>query len=115
MPCRDAEDAEGEDKEEQGGSDMPGYDRTGPEGFGPMTGGRRGLCTGAFRAYGGYRRRGFFRGPGFGWRRAQQSFIDYPADLRKEDLQEQYNLLQTELQAVKQQLDELPAQPKEES
>ncbi len=23
---------------------MPGFDRTGPEGRGPMTGGRRGLC-----------------------------------------------------------------------
>ena len=25
---------------------MPGFDRTGPEGLGPMTGGAAGFCTG---------------------------------------------------------------------
>ena len=46
---------------------MPGFDRTGPWGAGPMTGGRRGLC--ASRSAGGNwssRGRGFGRGMGRG-------------------------------------------------
>jgi hypothetical protein len=49
--------------------DMPGFDRTGPLGMGPMTGGRRGLCVGyqpPYAAY-GYGYPGFF-GRGRGWR-----------------------------------------------
>ena len=61
---------------------MPGFDRTGPMGEGPMTGGARGRCNprgffntfrgfglgrGARRGYGrGQGRRGFFP-PGGGW------------------------------------------------
>ena len=55
---------------------MPGMDRTGPQGMGPMTGGARGLCGGApagsgffGRCGGGYARRGkggMGRGMGFG-------------------------------------------------
>ena len=47
---------------------MPGYDRSGPMGAGPMTGGRRGLCGRAGGAYdappatGGY---GYGRGMAF--------------------------------------------------
>jgi len=66
---------------------MPGFDRTGPMGAGPMTGGRRGLCGGSHGrplnmgyAYGygygggrgmGFRRGygGYGRGRGFGSRR----------------------------------------------
>lgn len=55
---------------------MPGFNRTGPMGAGPMTGGRRGLCNpataGMMPVYGGYgygrglgMRRGF-RGGGYG-------------------------------------------------
>lgn len=66
---------------------MPGFDRTGPSGMGPMTGGGRGYCNPSQSAYGpspawgpgysgaGYGRgsgrgRGFGRGygRGFGWR-----------------------------------------------
>ncbi len=56
---------------------MPGFDRSGPQGFGPMTGGARGMCnpasTGSETGYGrgmGYRR-GFRRGfgPEMGMRR----------------------------------------------
>ena len=63
---------------------MPGFDRTGPSGAGPMTGGRRGLCNpataGNSPVYGGYGygrglglRRGFRggngpgSGRGYGW------------------------------------------------
>jgi hypothetical protein len=33
---------------------MPGLDRTGPAGMGPMTGGARGLCNPYSPLYGGY-------------------------------------------------------------
>lgn len=42
---------------------MPGFDRTGPMGAGPMTGGGWGLCNPNPRGYGG---RGFGRGRGRG-------------------------------------------------
>lgn len=52
---------------------MPGFDRSGPMGAGPMTGGRRGPCGSAAEipVYGGYGRgmgfrRGFGRGRGRG-------------------------------------------------
>jgi hypothetical protein len=55
---------------------MPGFDRTGPMGMGPMTGGGRGRCNAATRGYdapfgGGYGgrlrgARGFARGFGMG-------------------------------------------------
>ena len=49
---------------------MPGFDRTGPMGAGPMTGGRRGFCNPASAgfgpAYGGY---GYY-GRGLGLRRS---------------------------------------------
>jgi hypothetical protein len=47
---------------------MPGFNRSGPMGTGPMTGGRRGLCGGAYGrpdAVGG----GYDRGLGLGLRR----------------------------------------------
>lgn len=51
---------------------MPGFDRTGPAGQGPMTGGRQGLCTGnnapgAGRPFGFGRGGGRFRGGGRGF------------------------------------------------
>lgn len=40
---------------------MPGFDRTGPRGMGPMTGGGRGFCA---MPYGAYRRSGYdLQGP----------------------------------------------------
>lgn len=45
-----------------GGVTMPGFDRTGPLGQGPMTGRGLGLCSGYARTTG-------FRGPGLAWRR----------------------------------------------
>ena len=62
---------------------MPGFNRTGPMGFGPMTGGRRGLCDpvgsgfspgfrGGYRVAGDYGpRHGFRFGNGFGSRRGR--------------------------------------------
>lgn len=52
------------DPEEKGGCDMPGGDRTGPLGFGPMTGRAAGYCSG--QPFAGYMNpfygRGFARG-----------------------------------------------------
>ena len=47
---------------------MPGFDGTGPQGWGPMTGGARGFCNPAGAGYGAGRGRGFGRGfvPGYG-------------------------------------------------
>ena len=46
---------------------MPGGDRTGPMGQGPMTGGGRGYCTGGNFAGAGYGGRGFYGGGGRGF------------------------------------------------
>mgnify|MGYP002640249673 CR=1 FL=1 len=43
---------------------MPGYDRTGPTGSGPMTGGRKGRCGGMADAPRGGRGQGRGRGDG---------------------------------------------------
>lgn len=46
-------------KTAKGGNEMPGFDRTGPRGLGPMTGGGRGWCNpyGSFHpGYSAYRR-----------------------------------------------------------
>ena len=60
---------------------MPGFDRSGPIGVGPMTGGGRGMCgrpavTGNLprygRCYGHGRGRGFGRGGGRGWERSAE-------------------------------------------
>lgn len=47
---------------------MPGFDRTGPMGYGPMTGGGRGPCAGGRAGQGGAMRTGRRQGGGFGWR-----------------------------------------------
>ncbi len=48
---------------------MPGRDRTGPQGFGPMTGRGRGYCAGYQASEFGMRHRNRFggRGRGYGW------------------------------------------------
>jgi hypothetical protein len=47
---------------------MPGFDRSGPMGSGPMTGGARGFCNPAATGYQApfYRGAGYGRGMGFG-------------------------------------------------
>ncbi|MGC9194114.1 MAG: DUF5320 domain-containing protein [Syntrophobacteraceae bacterium] len=49
---------------------MPGFDRTGPSGRGPMTGGMRGACTGFGRGGRGFGNVGLMAGTGRGrgWR-----------------------------------------------
>lgn len=55
---------------------MPGGDRTGPVGYGPMTGRRLGLCAGYSNpGYSNFRYgRGFRRGAGFGFGRGFHRF-----------------------------------------
>lgn len=80
---------------------MPGFDKTGPEGKGPMTGRRMGPCC---------RGAGFRRGRGFGWR----CWDDVPAstliltkDEQKKILEEEKNQLESELETVKQKMKEI--------
>ncbi|MBU1046102.1 DUF5320 domain-containing protein [Patescibacteria group bacterium] len=77
---------------------MPRYDRTGPLGYGPMTGRGMGPCGGGM-AYGRGAGTGF--APGFGWRR-------FLSKSEEEDvLKEEEGMLEEELKAVKERLAEL--------
>lgn len=73
---------------------MPGGDRTGPRGCGPLTGRGLGPCGrgGGFR--GGYGRRGAGYGRGYGWRCWQDIPPEAPAPTTKE---EEVNILKAEL------------------
>ena len=118
---------------------MPGFDRTGPMGAGPMTGGARGLCNPATRetarAYVGYGygrgmglRRGFRGGygPGRGWGRGYgMGYAGYPAaaapmvpPMEPADeigmLKAQADGLKASLDAVLQRIDALEKAPAED-
>jgi Family of unknown function (DUF5320) len=107
---------------------MPGFDRTGPMGEGPMTGGVRGYCNPGragnrppmfVRGGGRGRGRGFRQGigpwyssgRGFGWggyfpiweRRYSQGF-SVPHAL---DASDELNMLKTEADAIKKDLEEI--------
>ena len=103
---------------------MPGFDRTGPMGAGPMTGGHRGLCGGAYGrsaniGYGGGRgmgfRRGHGRGRGFGYRGyggypAPPAFgPSYPVSSADEMamLQAEANAMQASLESIQNRIAEL--------
>ncbi|MFO8113327.1 MAG: DUF5320 domain-containing protein [Desulfosalsimonadaceae bacterium] len=92
---------------------MPGFDRSGPMGAGPMTGGGRGLCnTGRAgnRPFGGP---GFGRGPGlgrgfrgsrgfragYGWG-AAAPYSGYP-----EDTADELNMLQSQLHSIQESIE----------
>ncbi len=119
---------------------MPGFDRTGPMGAGPMTGGRRGYCNPAaagtgpayFSNYGYGRglglRRGFGGGlsPGRGKRRLYGRNYggypmsgdpvpppDTPGDLN--DLREQAEYLKNSLAAIKEKIKEIEKKSAETS
>ncbi|MDY6823405.1 MAG: DUF5320 domain-containing protein [Thermodesulfobacteriota bacterium] len=97
---------------------MPGFDRTGPMGEAPMTGGRRGLCapsnTGVMPGYGrglglGRGFRGG-RGPGRGFGRAAGFYPPvYGAAGQDESslLRSQAESLQQSLDAINRRLDEI--------
>lgn len=119
---------------------MPGFDRTGPMGAGPMTGGARGLCNpataGTIPAYtAGYGygrglglRRGFRGGfgPGAGLRRGYgRGYGWYPpvaGPVYPADTADEINMLKAEadyfkksLDAINARIDALEKKPAEES
>lgn len=99
---------------------MPGFDRRGPNGAGPMSGGGRGLCNNAtqgFRPFGGFGRgaglgrrirgnRGF-RG-GFGWG-APDGYSGYPEDAAGdlEILKAQADSIRETLDAISKKISEM--------
>lgn len=121
---------------------MPRGDRTGPWGFGPMTGRGAGYCAGyptpgyanpapgrswfgrgrRWSGFGGWRN--WYRATGLpGWARAQRGLpawgIPYFPELTPEEektlLEEQANFLKQQLEAVKNRLANLSKSEKEES
>jgi hypothetical protein len=94
---------------------MPGRDRTGPMGAGPMTGRAAGLCTGNMQpGYGGGFRGNAWCGQGFGAglrgrRFGGRNFI--PASVSKADeseiLKNQAEYLKASLNEVNRRIDEL--------
>ncbi len=92
---------------------MPGFDRTGPQGMGPMTGGARGLCNSANVGYRsrvgrgmGLRRgfRGGDYGQGRGMRRNFGRGVAYDDPYPADDIVEM-DMLKAEAEAVKNDLD----------
>jgi hypothetical protein len=119
---------------------MPGFDRTGPMGAGPMTGGARGRCNPATAgtipaSAGGYvygrglaMRRGFRggfgpgqgRGRGYGRGYGGYSFVSaptYPADSAAEIamLKAQADYMKNSLDAINTRISELEKKPSEET
>lgn len=93
---------------------MPGFNRRGPEGMGPMIGGGRGLCNPAsrsffcrgFSAFGG---RGSGRGMGLGlrgWGRNRGSF-SYDSNQEETALRSEAEMLKNELKAVEKRINDL--------
>lgn len=82
---------------------MPGFDRSGPRGEGPMTGRRMGYCgTGT-----GFRRLGFRRfgaGAGYGYGRGyRRAYYDAPVishDEEKDMLKEEIEFLKSRLEQL---------------
>ena len=96
---------------------MPGFNRTGPLGMGPMTGGGRGLCNPGGRGV-GYRpyglgrglRRGFGRGLGLGFGNAYRAGYPYSAPTAPQMTREQeLDFLKSQSQDIKDQLGEIEA------
>ncbi len=99
---------------------MPGFDRTGPMGMGPMTGGARGMCDPRARSfapsgYGTWPGRGGGRGRGYrhmywatglpGWMRSTQAGSREFSEV--DSLKDQAAILKKELDAINSRLQEL--------
>lgn len=90
---------------------MPGFDGTGPQGMGPMTGGGRGFCSpwgvGARRPY------GFYRGVGYNYPR-YRGYSQYAPPMTKEQeldfLKSQTQALREDLKGVEARISELSAE-----
>ncbi len=92
---------------------MPGFDKTGPRGCGPMTGRGRGACGGFSRGFGGGRGsgagRGFGRGARFG-RQLAEDFPDLPPDEERRLLKAGRARLKAELARTEERLREIGRQ-----
>ncbi len=102
---------------------MPGFDRTGPWGSGPMTGGRRGLCAsrstggnwfgrgrGSGRGMGSGRGRGFGMGRGFGRSARVPDYYDMPySSAPPMNRDQEIDFLQNQAQAIKEELEDIEA------
>lgn len=103
---------------------MPGFDRTGPQGQGAMTGGRKGLCGAGTPAVNVGYRRGWGRGPcgggaaygpGRGFRRSvgwgpgnyDPAYSPVGAEDEKRLLKENARNLKNQLEAINKRLDDL--------
>lgn len=103
---------------------MPGFDRTGPRGMGPLTGGGRGLCSSRGGRGGGYHGFGFRgtsppwpyvgRGRG-GYARCRYpgftETVNYPSVSRDQEIDE----LQNQAQAMREQLTQVEEKIKQMS
>jgi len=96
---------------------MPGFDRSGPMGAGPMTGGQRGLCnrSGNVSDFPTYSGLGYGRGMGFGpgraWRRGYgRRCFGYPAGYDGNTIlngDDEMRMLKAEADAMKKSLEAL--------
>lgn len=94
---------------------MPARDGTGPTGYGPMTGGRRGFCAGAVPSPGRGGGRGWrnqFYATGLtGWQRAAQA--DAPATALMADAPDALARVEEKLAQVLERLDRLESAPRD--
>lgn len=89
---------------------MPGGDRTGPEGQGPLTGRRMGYCDGNETPTGGFRGRGFQRGfsRGFRNRYYRRSVSPIAENTNNEEqLKEDISILKKQLETLENRLENL--------
>jgi hypothetical protein len=90
---------------------MPGRDKTGPSGFGPLTGRRMGLCSGNYAPFNtrrglGFRRgygRGFGAGFGFGY---GAEYLESNSNVSEK------TILENDIRVLKEQLSSLEKQLK---
>ncbi len=94
---------------------MPGFDRTGPSGIGPMTGGGRGRCAprGTFRDR-LFRGTGFGQGRGFGMGHGSgrctwvPAYYDAPySSVSAKSRDQEIDILKNEAQALKEELKDI--------
>ena len=96
---------------------MPGFNGTGPNSQGPLTGGGRGYCVGNLNAAGGRGRSGFGRGlgrglgRGFGRRNVSSDYAGQYGGtgpiLESDALKQQAQAMQDEINVINQRIKEL--------